>query len=75
MRPHDVIQIAKLHLEATVRLGELLPQSGAVRESDWTEEDDAEIDRIFGEIESEREGEEDSEEGKEDSEDGEDGQD
>jgi hypothetical protein len=75
MRPQDVINIAKLHLEAIVRLRELMPQSEAVTESDWTEDDDAELDEIMRQLDTERaeeEPEEGSEEGEEDAEEGED---
>jgi hypothetical protein len=80
MRPQDVINIVRLHLDSIVKLGEMMPQDGGVVESDWNEEHVAELDRILSEIEAEREEqpppaddlddgeEEDSEEGEEGSE-------
>jgi hypothetical protein len=55
MRFSDAIQVARLHMEAVEKLG-----SGeeGVREDDWTEEDDAEIERIAKEIKARRNSEE-----------------
>jgi len=55
MRFSDAVQVARLHIEHVDKFG-----SGeeGVREDDWTEEDDAEIERIAKEIKSRRNSEE-----------------
>jgi hypothetical protein len=55
MRFSDAIQVARLHMEAAEKLG-----SGeeGVREDDWTEEDDAELDEIWKKIQARRDSEE-----------------
>jgi hypothetical protein len=61
LRPADVVQILKLHLEATQKLGDASPQtpdSGV----DWSEDEQRELDRILDEIDAE-EAQEQSEEG------------
>ena len=74
MRPQDVINIVRLHFEATQKLEDTntqTPDSGV----DWSEDEQRELDRILDEIESEEaqeepeEGSEVSEEGSEESED------
>ena len=74
LRPADVVQILKIHLETTQKLGDTntqTPDSGV----DWSEDEQRELDRILDEIESEEaqeepeEGSEVSEEGSEESED------
>ena len=74
LRPADVVQIMKIHLETTQKLGDMntqTPDSGV----DWSEDEQRELDRILDEIESEEaqeepeEGSEVSEEGSEESED------
>ncbi len=59
MRPQDAINILKLHLEVTQKLGDTntqAPDSGV----DWSEDEQRELDRIVGEIESEEAQEEPS---------------
>jgi len=55
MRFSDAIQVARLHMEAVDKLG-----SGeeGVREDDWTEEDDAELDEIWEKIQVRKDAEE-----------------
>jgi hypothetical protein len=71
MRPQDAINIVKLHFEAVERQGGFVPPQ---QETEWTEDELAELDRIVGEIESEEAqeepegGSEDGEEGSEDTE-------
>jgi hypothetical protein len=57
MRFSDAVQVARLHIEHVDKFG-----SGdeGRREDDWTEEDDAEIERIAKEIKSRRNSEEGS---------------
>ena len=53
LRPADVVQIMKLHLETTQKLGDMntqTPDSGV----DWSEDEQRELDRILDEIESEK---------------------
>ena len=66
MRPQDVINITKLHFEAVEKLGGFNPPQEI---ADWTEDEQAELDRIVKEIESE-EAQEEPEEGSEDGEEG-----
>jgi len=71
MRFSDVAQVIRLHMDAIEKLG--LGEEGKP-EDDWTEEDDAEIERIAKEIKAKRNSEqstqspEDSDEDKEGSE-------
>src|SRR5918992_227601 len=63
LRPADVVQILKIHLETTQKLGDTntqTPDSGV----DWSEDEQRELDRILDEIESE-EAQEEPEEGSE----------
>jgi hypothetical protein len=55
MRMTDVIQIARLHMDF---LKAFPVQSEPSHEADWTEEDDAEVERIVREIEARRASEE-----------------
>jgi hypothetical protein len=60
LRPADVVQILKVHLETTQKLGGPAvepPDSTAV---DWSEDEQRELDRILDEIESEEAQEEPS---------------
>jgi hypothetical protein len=53
LRPADVVQILKIHLETTQKLGDMntqTPDSGV----DWSEDEQRELDRILDEIESEK---------------------
>jgi hypothetical protein len=59
MRPQDVINILKVHLEAVERQGGFDPPQ---QEAEWTEDELAEIDRIVAEIDAE-EAQEEPEEG------------
>jgi hypothetical protein len=53
LRPADVVQILRLHLDTTHKLGE--PTSGAPDSGvDWSEDEQREFDRLVGEIESEQ---------------------
>jgi hypothetical protein len=65
MRFSDAVQVARLYVEVIEKLG-----SGEedVREDDWTEDDDAEIERIAKEIKSRRNSEEGAQSPEEDSE-------
>src|SRR5918997_224144 len=59
LRPADVVQILKIHLETTQKLGDMntqTPDSGV----DWSEDEQRELDRILDEIESEKAQEEPS---------------
>ena len=52
MRPADVVQILRVHLETIQKLGDpasQAPDSGV----DWTEDEQRELDRIVGEIDAE----------------------
>jgi hypothetical protein len=67
------VQILKLHLETTLKLGD--PTSDSPDSVvDWSEDEQRELDRILGEIESEeaqeepKEGSDDGDEGAENSE-------
>jgi hypothetical protein len=76
LRPADVVQIMKIHLEATQKLGDPASQAPDLG-VDWSEDEQAELDRILEEIDaeevqeqsedrsSEGSGEDHSEEGKE----------
>jgi hypothetical protein len=67
MRPQDVINIVKLHLEVVERQGGLNPPE---QDNDLTEDELAELDRIMGEIdagEAQEVPEKGSEEGEDDS--------
>jgi hypothetical protein len=73
LRPADVVQILKLHLETTLKLGD--PTSDSPDSVvDWSKDEQRELDRILGEIESEeaqeepKEGSDDGDEGAENSE-------
>jgi hypothetical protein len=71
-RPHDVIQIIRLHMDA---LKAFEATETPTEKVTWTEEEEAEITQIIREIEAEGTGEEpdeDSDEGEEDSEESED---
>jgi hypothetical protein len=61
MRPQDVINIMKLHFEATQKLRDTNTQS-TDSVVDWSEDEQRELDRIVDEIESE-EAQEEAEEG------------
>jgi hypothetical protein len=62
LRPADVVQILKLHLETTLKLDN--PTSEAPdSEVDWSEDEQRELDRIVGEIDAEEEKREEPEEG------------
>jgi hypothetical protein len=62
LRPADVVQILKLHLETTLKLGD--PTSEASDSVvDWSEDEQRELDRILGEIDAEEEKREKPEEG------------
>src|SRR5215203_4932724 len=52
MRFSDAVQVARLHIEHVDKFGS--GEEGMVREDGWTEEDDAEIERIAKEIKSRR---------------------
>jgi hypothetical protein len=74
MRPQDVINILKVHLEVIERQGGLNPPQ---EEAEWSEDELAELDRLMAEIDAE-EAQEEPEEGsdrRKGSEDSEDGQD
>jgi hypothetical protein len=73
LRPADVVQILKLHLETIQKLGGPASQAPDLG-VDWTEDELREVDTILGEIESEEAQEEPplgSEDGEESSEDAE----
>jgi hypothetical protein len=54
LRPSDVIQILKTHLETTHKLGGSETDTlGGAAAVDWTEDEQRELDRILDEIESE----------------------
>jgi hypothetical protein len=62
LRPADVVQILKLHLETIQKLGgpaSQAPDSGV----DWSEDEQRELDRILDEIDAEEEKREKPEEG------------
>jgi hypothetical protein len=62
LRPADVVQILKLHLETTHKLGDTASQaSDSV--VDWSENEQRELDRILDEIDAEEEKRERPEEG------------
>jgi len=72
MRMSDVIQVARLHMDAVKAFGVEEPRV----EDDWTEADEARWDEIIREIDAEEadeESDEGSEEGEEDSDQSEDG--
>jgi hypothetical protein len=78
LRPADVVQIMKLHLETTQKLGSGGSGSGGATMVDWSEDEQRELDRILDEIDAEEVQEEpplSSEDGQEGSEDAEDEQD
>src|SRR5919107_1895919 len=59
LRPADVVQILRVHLETIQKLGDTssqAPDSGV----DWSEDEQRELDRILDEIESEQAQEEPS---------------
>jgi len=71
MRPQDLINIVKLHFEVVERQGSFNPPQ---QDNDWSEDEQAELDRILEDIDAEKAGEEPgegSEEGEGDSEEGE----
>jgi hypothetical protein len=75
LRPSDVINVMKVYFEATKHFGEPL-QHRENEMADWTPDEQAELERIVGEIEArDKESEESSEEGEEDSEESNDAQD
>ena len=53
LRPADVVQIMKLHLETTQKLESGGSGSGGSAMVDWSEDEQRELDRILDEIESE----------------------
>ena len=76
LRPSDVVQIMKLYLETTHKLGGSETDTpGGSAAVDWTESEQQELDRLLGEIESETTQEEpspgsgDGDEGSEDAKD------
>ena len=74
MRPADLINILKVHLQVIERQGGLNPPQ---EEAEWSEDELAELDRLMAEIDAE-EAQEEPEEGsdrRKGSEDSEDGQD
>jgi hypothetical protein len=60
LRPADVVQILKLHLETVHKLGDTEPEAAEGAAVDWSEDEQRELDRIVGEIESEEAQEEPS---------------
>jgi hypothetical protein len=64
LRPADVVQIMKLHLETTMKLenGASGADSGGSAMVDWSEDEQREVDRILDEIDAE-EAQKQSEEG------------
>jgi hypothetical protein len=60
LRPADVVQILKLHLETVRKLGDTEPEAAGGAAVDWSEDEQRELDRIVGEIESEEAQEEPS---------------
>ncbi len=64
LRPSDVVNILKLHLEDQHKLGAANagPDSSGANMVDWSEDEQRELDRLLGEIESE-EAQEEPEEG------------
>lgn len=61
LRPADVVQILKLHLETVHKLGDNEPEAADGSATvDWTEAEQRELDRILDEIESEEAQEEPS---------------
>jgi hypothetical protein len=73
LRPSDVVQIMKIHLETTQKLSPTDAPGGSTG-VDWSEDEQRELDRILDEIESEgaqeepSSGSEDGDEGSEDAE-------
>ena len=64
MRPSDVINITKVYFEATKFFGDPLQGTNEREMADWTPDEQAELERIVGEIEAGDKGsEESSEEG------------
>jgi hypothetical protein len=54
LRPSDVVQILKIHLETTHKLGGSETDTpGGAAAVDWTEDEQRELDRILDEIEAE----------------------
>jgi len=53
LRPSDVVQIMKLHLETTQKLGGSPDAPGGLTAVDWSEDEQRELNRIVDEIESE----------------------
>jgi hypothetical protein len=53
LRPADVVQILKIHLETTQKLGGPTDAPGDSTAVDWSEDEQRELDRILDEIESE----------------------
>jgi hypothetical protein len=71
LRPADVVQILKLHLETTLKLSEPASE-GPDSVVDWSEDEQRELDAIIGEIDAEEaqeKPEKESEEGNEGSDD------
>jgi hypothetical protein len=69
LRPADVVQILKIHLETTQKLGGSPDAPGGSTAVDWSEDEQRELDRIVGEIDAEEAHEEPSsgsEDGEED---------
>jgi hypothetical protein len=52
LRPADVVQILKLHLETTLKLGDPTSEAPDLV-VDWSEDEQRELDRILGEIDAE----------------------
>jgi hypothetical protein len=50
MRPQDVINILKVHLDVVERQGSFNPPQ---QDNDWSEDEQAELDRILEEIDAE----------------------
>ena len=53
LRPADVVQILKIHLETTQKLGGTPDAPGGSTAVDWSEDEQRELDRILDEIEAE----------------------
>jgi hypothetical protein len=75
LRPADVVQILKLHLETVHKLGDSEPEAaGGSTTVDWSEDEQRELDAILDEIDAEetqeepKEGSDDGEEAAENSE-------
>src|ERR687890_2638974 len=65
LRPADVVQIMKIHLETTQKLGGPTDAPGGSTTVDWSEDEQRELDRILDEIESEEAQEADEDHSKE----------